>query len=223
MPPLRECGCGRRRDHGVLPRTSWPPITSTSTRAARRSSSAPTPTAVLEVRRVADSRAPGRTASWVELPARLPGHPDEPTHTARPLPLSGGKSTRVERHKHRVKAGGRPPGALAGGLNRALPDHLGVAGGHTQAVAANALRSDGQVVPSSAAAAFTLPSRSARAKARSASARPGIGWAASPLGCWACKAPLVAPGDGSTSRRWVDRLQRVAESPLLFGVAWCGG
>ena len=36
---------------------------------------------------------------------------------------------------------------------------------------ANALRSDGQVVPSSAAAALTLPSRSARTKARSASAR----------------------------------------------------
>jgi hypothetical protein len=34
-----------------------------------------------------------------------------------------------------------------------------------------ALRSDGQVVPSSAAAALTLPSRSASAKARSASAR----------------------------------------------------
>jgi hypothetical protein len=32
-----------------------------------------------------------------------------------------------------------------------------------------ALRSDGQVVPSSAAAALTLPSRSAKAKARSAS------------------------------------------------------
>jgi hypothetical protein len=34
-----------------------------------------------------------------------------------------------------------------------------------------ALRSDGQVVPNSAAAALTLPSRSARAKARSAAAR----------------------------------------------------
>jgi hypothetical protein len=44
-----------------------------------------------------------------------------------------------------------------------------------------ALRSDGQVVPSSAAAVLTLPSCSARAKARPASARSvGTGWAASP-------------------------------------------
>jgi hypothetical protein len=44
-----------------------------------------------------------------------------------------------------------------------------------------ALRSDGRVVPNSAAAAFTLLSRSATAKARSASARSvRIGWAASP-------------------------------------------
>jgi hypothetical protein len=74
----------------------------------------------------------------------------------------------VERHEHRVKArDGRPAGALASGVDRALADGLGVAGRHAEPVAGEALRSDGQVVPSSAAA-LMLPSRSARAKARSA-------------------------------------------------------
>jgi hypothetical protein len=77
-----------------------------------------------------------------------------------------------------------------------------------------ALRSDGQVVPSSAAAALTLPSCSARWKARSASARSvrkRLG--CQPTRCWACKAPLVAVGEGSTSiRPWFDRLQPVAET-----------
>jgi hypothetical protein len=44
------------------------------------------------------------------------------------------------------------------------------------------------------------------------------GWAASPLGCWACKAPLAGVGEGSISiRRWVDRLQGVAEAGALMG------
>jgi hypothetical protein len=86
--------------------------------------------------------------------------------------LSGWKSAGVERHKHRIQGrGGWPPGALAGGGDRPLPDSLGVAGGMPSPWRMNALRSDGQLVPSSAAAALTLPSCSARAKARSASAR----------------------------------------------------
>jgi hypothetical protein len=63
-----------------------------------------------------------------------------------------------------------------------------------------ALRSDGQVVPSSAAAALTLPSCSARAKARSASPRSDRNrLGCQPTRCWACKAPLVASGEGSSS------------------------
>jgi hypothetical protein len=87
---------------------------------------------------------------------------------------------------HRVQ--GRRGGltaALGGGSDGALADGLGVAGGHAQAGAGEGLRSDGQVVPSSAAAVFTDPSRSASWKARSASARsarqrldcsPGLGF-----------------------------------------------
>ena len=72
-----------------------------------------------------------------------------------------------------------------------------------------ALCSEGPVVPSWAAAALMLPSRSARAKARSASdqsIRKRLGLPAYPTTGQA-KAPLVAVGDSSTSvRRWVDRV-----------------
>src|SRR5829696_8630361 len=57
-----------------------------------------------------------------------------------------------------------------------------------------ALRSDGQVVPSSVAAALTLPSCSASWKARSASARSArkrLG--CQPTRCWACKARWSPP------------------------------
>jgi hypothetical protein len=86
----------------------------------------------------------------------------------------------VERHKHRVQArGGPPPTALAGYLDRPLPDRLRITSWHAKPVGGEGLRSDGQVVPSSAAAAFTEPSCSASWKARSASA-----WSArNRLGC----------------------------------------
>jgi hypothetical protein len=68
--------------------------------------------------------------------------------------------------RRRSSAGG-PPCGLRAGMPRPWR--------------AKALRSDGQVVPNSAAAALTLPSRSASWKARSASAgRQRMGWAASP-------------------------------------------
>jgi hypothetical protein len=46
----------------------------------------------------------------------------------------------VERHKHRVQArGGRPAAALADGVDGALADGLGVAGGHAKPVAGEGL------------------------------------------------------------------------------------
>jgi hypothetical protein len=65
-----------------------------------------------------------------------------------------------------------------------------------------ALRSDGQVVPSSWAAALTVPNCSASWKARSASARS----ARNRLGCqptrrWVWKAPLVGVDEGLTNMR----------------------
>jgi hypothetical protein len=46
----------------------------------------------------------------------------------------------VERHEHRVQArGSRLPAAAAGGIDRALADCLGVAGGHAEAVAGEGL------------------------------------------------------------------------------------
>jgi hypothetical protein len=65
-------------------------------------------------------------------------------------------------------------------------------------VAREALRSDGQVVSSSAAAALTLPSRSASWKARSASARSvrkRLGCQPTPL-LGMQGAPLIAVGEG---------------------------
>jgi hypothetical protein len=59
--------------------------------------------------------------------------------------------------------------ALADSFDGVLPDRFGVGGWHAQAVAGEGLCSDGQVVPSSTAAAFTLPSCSASWEARSAS------------------------------------------------------
>jgi hypothetical protein len=66
-------------------------------------------------------------------------------------------------------------------------------------MAVNAFRSDGQVMPSSAAAAFMLPTSSVGAKARSVSARS----ARKRLGCQPthcrahAKGPLVAAGDAA--------------------------
>jgi hypothetical protein len=107
----------------------------------------------------------------------------------------------VERHKHRVQAGGGwLATALTGDLDRALADRLGAAHRHARPWRTNALRSDGQVVPGSAAAAFTEPRRSASCKARSAwarSARKRLGCQLTR--CWACKASLVGVGEDSTT------------------------
>jgi hypothetical protein len=51
---------------------------------------------------------------------------------------------------------------LADGSERPLTDGFGVVGWHIEAVAMEGLRSDGQVVPSSAAAALMRPRRSAK-------------------------------------------------------------
>jgi hypothetical protein len=105
-------------------------------------------------------------------------------------PGAGGDLAVVERHKHRVKARrGWLSAAAAGGVDRALADGLGFRAGMPSPRRAKALRSDGQVVPSSASAALTLPSHSASWKARSASARSArkrlgcqpSGWRSSPL------------------------------------------
>jgi hypothetical protein len=97
----------------------------------------------------------------------------------------------IEGHEHRVE------GEVTGWLVRwrAAPivrrrTSSGLRAGMPRLWRVKALRSDGQVVLNVAAAALTLPSRSARAKARSASAgRPGIGWAASPPAAPAWAAP----------------------------------
>jgi hypothetical protein len=68
--------------------------------------------------------------------------------------------------------GGRLVGALAGGGDGSLADRFGVAG-MPRPWRMKALRSDGQVVPNSFAAALTLPSCSSSWKARSASPRSG--------------------------------------------------
>jgi hypothetical protein len=50
--------------------------------------------------------------------------------------VSGREGARVERHEHRIQGrGGRPPGALAGGVDGPLPDSFGVADWHAEAVA----------------------------------------------------------------------------------------
>jgi hypothetical protein len=78
----------------------------------------------------------------------------------------------VEGDKHRVQRwGDRLAAALADGGDGPLADGFGVGGGMPRPWRVKALRSDGQVVPSWLATALMLPSRSARAKARSASAR----------------------------------------------------
>src|SRR5215211_1369730 len=54
-------------------------------------------------------------------------------------------------------------------------------------------------------------------RARPRRGRPGSGWAASPLGCWACKAPLVAPGEGSISlRRWLTAYRVLRKAGALM-------
>ena len=79
-------------------------------------------------------------------------------------PFPSGEGARVEGHKHRVQGGwGRLVAALAGGGDRPLSDGVRVARRIAKAVAGKALRSDGQLAPSSAAAAFTLLRCSARA------------------------------------------------------------
>jgi hypothetical protein len=154
------------------------------------------------VRRViAHARALG-LAAWLSLCNSIT-HP-RPQHcvvlrTADPLsqlPAGPGPDRElavVEHHKHRDQAGGgRPAAALADRLGCALADGLGVAGGHAEAVAGEALRSDGQVVPSSFAAALTLPSCWASWKARSAwarSVRKRLG--RQPTHCWASHGPLA--------------------------------
>jgi hypothetical protein len=100
--------------------------------------------------------------------------------------------TVVERHKRRVKARrGRQARALAGRVDRPLLDRLGVAGCMPSPWRVKALRSDGQVVPSSVAVALMLPSRSASAKARlvsAPSARKRLGCQTSLAGT--CEVPL---------------------------------
>jgi hypothetical protein len=55
-------------------------------------------------------------------------------------PFSGREGARVKGHKHRIQArGGRLAAALAGGVDGALADRLGVAGRHAQAVAGEGL------------------------------------------------------------------------------------
>jgi hypothetical protein len=78
-----------------------------------------------------------------------------------PRPRPDGELAVVERHKHRIKArDDRPAAALAGRGDGALPDGLGLRAGMPSPRRVKALRSDSQAVPSSAAAALTLPSRS---------------------------------------------------------------
>jgi hypothetical protein len=93
----------------------------------------------------------------------------------------------VERHKQRVEAGvaGRPLRWRGASMARCRTAS-GLRAGIPRPCRSKALRSDGQVVPSSAAAALTLPSRSASWKARSAWARS----ARKRLGCqprWLCR------------------------------------
>jgi hypothetical protein len=141
-------------------------------------------------------------------------------------PRPHGQLAVVERHKPRVKLrGGRPPAALAGGLDGALPARLRVARRHAKAVPLEGLAQRRPGGPSSAAAALTLPSRSASRKARSASprsVRKRVG--CQPTRCWACKAPLIGVDEGSSSiRRWVDRLQAEAQRAVLgsgLGRSW---
>jgi hypothetical protein len=97
--------------------------------------------------------------------------------TAHPLgqltagPCSDRELIAVEGHKLWVQARrGRPVRWRAASIAR-WRTASGLRAGIPRPWRVNALRSDGQVVPSSAAAALTLPSRSARAKACSASAR----------------------------------------------------
>jgi len=55
-------------------------------------------------------------------------------------PRPDGELAAVERHKQRVKAqGGQPAAALAGRLDRALADGLGIEGRHAEAVAGEGL------------------------------------------------------------------------------------
>jgi hypothetical protein len=78
----------------------------------------------------------------------------------------------VERHEHQVwRRRGRLADVAAGRGDGALATASGLRAGIPSPWRWKALRSDGQVVPSSAAAALTLPSRSANWKARTASPR----------------------------------------------------
>jgi hypothetical protein len=134
----------------------------------------------------AGSRCSARPPRW--RPRWRTPRPGGPSLQLGRRPLPGGKGARVEGHKHRIRG------------DRALPDRFGVAGGHPQPCRWKALRSIGQVVPNSAAAALTLPSRSASARrVRPRSGRPGSGWAASPLAAGHA-GPLVDVGEDSFSR-----------------------
>jgi hypothetical protein len=77
-------------------------------------------------------------------------------------PWAGWEGAGVGFHKHRVQYwGGRLAGALAGRGDGPLADSLRVGVGMPRPWRVKAVRGDGQVVPSSAAATLTLPSCSA--------------------------------------------------------------
>jgi hypothetical protein len=82
-----------------------------------------------------------------------------------------------------------------------------------------ALRSDGQVVPSSLAAAFTLPNRSASWKARSASARSER----ERLGCQPSggdRARTLSAMSGVLSEAVVEQGAATADGPASVAGAW---
>jgi hypothetical protein len=142
-----------------------------------------------------------------------------PAHPLGQLPTRAspdGQLAVVERHKQRVQAWrGWLPAALAGRLDRALADGLGVACRHPSPWRMKALRSDGQVVPSSAAAAFTEPRLSASWKARSASprsARKRLG--CQPSGWRSCRRPYSAPHPG------YERVLSEADVEQYAAIAW---
>jgi hypothetical protein len=154
-----------------------------------------------------DSRRTARRPRW--RPRWRTAPRGGPTGTARPLTV-GGEGARIERSKHRAQGrGGRPARRLAVAIAR-WRTASGLRAGMPRPWRVKALRSDSQVVPRWVAA-LTLPSRSANAKARSASPRS----ARNRLGCqpsgWrSCPRPSSAPhwamsGCGRSRRRAVRR------------------
>jgi hypothetical protein len=122
-----------------------------------------------------DSRCTARPPRW--RPRWRTAPRGGPTGTARPLTV-GGEGARIERSKHRAQGrGGRPARRLAVAIAR-WRTASGLRAGMPRPWRVKALRSDSQIVPRWVAA-LTLPSRSANAKARSASPRS----ARNRLGC----------------------------------------